>query len=160
MRGWLLTRSGDVHILLVEDNCDHAEFTLRALADANQANRTYWVKDGEEALYFLYHRRRWADPAAAPRPSLIVLDINVPKIDGHGLLRHVKANESLREIPVVMLTTSSKQSEVTASYTAGANGFITKPVDFREFVARIKALSADWVSAEPSAAGQSLRQEA
>lgn len=145
-----MSQSGDVNILLVEDNCDHAEFTLKALSDANGANRTFWVKDGEEALDFLYHRRRWADPETAPRPNLIVLDINVPKIDGHEILKHVKANESFRDIPVVMLTTSSKPSEVTASYGAGANGFITKPIDFRQFVDRINTLQTYWVNAGAS----------
>ena len=141
-----MAQPGDVNILLIENNRDHAEFTLKALTDANASNRTYWVRDGEDALDFLHHRRRWADPASAPRPSLIVLDINVPKIDGHAILKHVKESESLRDIPVVMLTTSSKPAEVTASYRAGADGFITKPIDFREFISRINSLQTSWAS--------------
>jgi two-component system, response regulator len=136
--------SRGVDILLVEDNPDHAEFTLKALADGTIANRTFWVKDGEEALDFLHRRRDWADEKAAPRPGLILLDINLPKLDGHEVLRRVKNDASFREIPVIMLTTSSKPDEVTASYRAGANSFVTKPVMFSQFVDHIKSLKQYW----------------
>ena len=137
--------SRGIAILLVEDNPDHAEFTLKALADGADNTRTYWVKDGEEALDFLHRRRQWADASAAPRPGLILLDINLPKIDGHEVLRQVKGDESLREIPVIMLTTSAKPAEVTASYRAGANSFVTKPVKFAQFVDHIKSLRQYWM---------------
>ena len=139
------TTSRGITILLVEDNPDHAEFTLKALADGDNRHRTFWVKDGEEALDFLHRRRQWSDAAAAPRPGLILLDINLPKVDGHEVLRQVKGDETFREIPVIMLTTSSKPAEVTASYRAGANSFVTKPVQFTQFVDHIKSLRQYWM---------------
>jgi CheY-like chemotaxis protein len=134
-----------VSILLVEDNPDHAELTLKALDSGNGTSRVVWVKDGEEALHYLQHQGRWADAAAAPRPALILLDINLPKVAGHDVLRHIKADDRLRSIPVVMLTTSDRNEEVAASYRAGVNSFVTKPVRFSEFVERIKTLKGYWV---------------
>jgi len=132
----------DVSILLVEDNQDHAELTLKALQNGN---RVIWVKDGEEALDFLQRRNRWADETASPRPGLILLDINLPKVSGHEVLRRIKADDTLRSIPVVMLTTSDRDEEVATSYRAGVNSFVTKPVRFSDFVERIKAVKGYWV---------------
>src|SRR6266487_3555797 len=123
-----MTRTGSVDILVVEDNPDHAHFTLKALAGGDDGTHTHWMKDGEEALDFLYRRGRWADAASAPRPSLILLDIHLPKINGHEVLRHVKADEALCSIPVVMLTTSAAEQDIAATYDAGANSYITKDV--------------------------------
>jgi CheY-like chemotaxis protein len=133
---------GDVSILLVEDNQDHAELTLKALQNGNQV---FWVKDGQEALDFLQRRNRWADAHNAPRPGLILLDINLPKVGGHEVLKRIKADETLRSIPVVMLTTSDRDEEVAASYRAGVNSFVTKPVRFSDFVERIKSVKGYWV---------------
>jgi CheY-like chemotaxis protein len=133
-----------VDILLVEDNPDHAEFTMKALTSNHPGHRTHWVKDGEEALDFLHRRGPWAAPEAAPRPGLILLDINLPKMNGHAVLRHVKADETLRSIPVIMLTTSDRLDEVTASYHAGANSFVTKPMRFADFLERIKEMKHYW----------------
>ncbi len=135
----------EVNILLVEDNPDHAELTLKALEDGRVSNRVFWVKDGEEALDFLHRRRRWADAAASPRPWLILLDVKLPKVDGHEVLRRIKGDDDLRAIPVVMLTTSEREEEVEASYRAGANSFVTKPVRFADFVERIKAVKLYWM---------------
>jgi two-component system response regulator len=134
-----------VSILLVEDNPDHAELTLKALENGNMLNAVVWVKDGAEALSFLQRRGRWADPASAPRPGLILLDIKLPKLDGHAVLRQIKGDQSLRTIPVVMLTTSDREDEVTECYRAGANSFVTKPVKFAEFVERIKTVKLYWI---------------
>jgi CheY-like chemotaxis protein len=134
-----------VNILLVEDNPDHAELTLRALENGNLMNHVCWVKDGAEAMDYLQHRGRWSDPSGAPRPGLILLDIKLPKIDGHEVLRRIKGDDELRSIPVVMLTTSDRNEEVEASYRAGANSFVSKPVKFAEFVERIKAVKLYWV---------------
>jgi DNA-binding response OmpR family regulator len=136
----------DLTVLLVEDNADHAELTLRALKDAH---RVFWVKDGEEALDFLYRRKRFAEPAEAPRPGLILLDLKLPKIGGDEVLRRIRADESLSTIPVVMLTTSDRDEEVARSYRAGANSFVTKPVRFADFVERIRAIGLYWVSQPP-----------
>ena len=128
-------------ILLVEDNPDHARFTLKALADGA---RTYWVKDGQEALDYLHHEGQWADPATAPRPDLILLDIHLPKIDGREVLQRLKGDESLRCIPIVMLTTSDHSSDVEAAYRAGANSYVAKPVKFSEYMDQVKALKNYW----------------
>lgn len=133
------------NILLVEDNADHAELTLRALKNGNMLNEVFWVKDGEEALDFLYRRGRYADPARALRPDLILLDIKLPKVDGHEVLRTIKNDEKLRTIPVVMLTTSGETNDVNESYRAGVNSFVTKPVSFREFVETVKSVKLYWV---------------
>jgi two-component system response regulator len=124
----------NVDILLVEDNADHAEFTLKAL-QGEKTVRTHWVKDGQEALDFLHHR---------PRPSLIFLDIHLPKIDGNEVLRRIKADTGLRSIPVVMLTTSDREEEMTAAYRAGANSYVTKPAALGQFAERVKTLKDYW----------------
>jgi two-component system, response regulator len=134
-----------VTILLVEDNQDHAELTLRALKNGNMLNDVHWVKDGEEALEFVQQRGRYAEPARVPRPGLILLDIKLPKLDGHEVLQELKRDERLRTIPVVMLTTSRESDEVTACYVAGANGFVSKPVSFRDFIETIQTIKLYWV---------------
>jgi CheY-like chemotaxis protein len=134
-----------VNILLVEDNPDHAELTIRALKDGNMLNEIIWVKDGEEALDFLYRRGRYSDETQGIRPGLILLDIKLPKIDGHEVLRRIKTDEQLRSIPVVMLTTSEREDEVAASYQAGANSFVSKPVRFTEFAAKVRSVKLYWV---------------
>src|SRR5258708_10939440 len=123
----------EVNILLVEDNPDHAELTLKALKDGNLLNAIVWVKDGEEALDFLYHRGRYADPTTAPRPELILLDIQLPKVDGHEVLRRIKADAALRAIPLVMLTTSEREDGICQSYKTGANSFGSKPAPSADF---------------------------
>lgn len=132
-------------ILLVEDNHDHAELTLKALKHGEVANKIVWVKDGEEALEYLQRRGRWADENASPRPGLVLLDVNLPKVGGHEVLRRIKGDDGLRSIPVVMLTTSDRTEEVAASYRAGVNSFVTKPVKFSDFVERIKNVKLYWV---------------
>jgi len=133
-----------VSILLVEDNPDHAELTIRALRDGNMLNEIAWVKDGAEALDFLHQRGPWADGRAF-RPGLILLDIRLPKLDGHEVLQHIKSDAGLRSIPVVMLTTSEQQDEVAACYQAGVNSFVSKPVRFTEFVQKVKSVKLYWL---------------
>ena len=132
-------------ILLVEDNQDHAELTLKALGNGQPRHRVFWVKDGEEALDFLMRKNRWAQPGAAPRPSLVLLDVNLPKVTGHEVLRRIKSDERLRGIPVVMLTTSDCDADVSASYHAGANSFVTKPVGFADYVECLTAVKRYWI---------------
>lgn len=140
-----MDRHKAVNILLIEDNPDHAELTLRALKDGNLLNDVFWVKDGEEALEFLHRQGRYAEGARALRPGLILLDIKLPKIDGLEVLRSIKGDEELRSIPVVMLTTSARDDEVTECYRAGVNSFVTKPVRFAEFVERVKRVKLYWM---------------
>jgi CheY-like chemotaxis protein len=140
-----MDRVRPLNILLVEDNADHAELTLRALQDGNLLNKVCWVKDGEEALEYLYRRGRYASEAAAPRPGLMLLDIKLPKVDGREVLRRIKSDPELRTIPVVMLTTSARDDEVIESYKAGANSYVAKPVRFADFVEKVKAVKLYWV---------------
>jgi two-component system response regulator len=137
--------SRPIDLLLVEDNADHAALTTRALKDGNVLNEIFWVKDGQEALDFLDRRGPYADGARAPRPGLVLLDIRLPKLDGHEVLRQIKSDPALRVIPVVMLTTSERDDEITACYAAGANSYVAKPVKFTEFVETIKSVKLYWV---------------
>ena len=130
----------DFSILLVENNPDHAELTLRAIEQASGIIEVSWVKDGEEALNFLHRRGAYTDPALAPRPDLVLLDMKLPKIGGHEVLRAMKAEPSLQAIPVVMLTTSTQQTEAAESYRLGADSFISKPTNFAHFVTRLRAI--------------------
>ncbi len=132
-------------ILLVEDNQDHVLLTKQALEDQGLTNRIYVAEDGQEALDYLYRRGEYSSHAEAPRPGLILLDIRLPKIDGLEVLRVVKSDPELKTIPVVMLTTSTQEEEVLRSYQDGANSYITKPVNFAEFVERVQALKLYWL---------------
>jgi len=134
-----------VTILLVEDNPDHAELTKRALEGGHVGNDIVWVKDGEEALQYLFHRGEWANPARAPRPGLILLDVKLPKVDGHHVLRAIKEDPDLQRIPVVMLTTSERSDEVDDAYRSGANSWVTKPVRFAEFMETVKTVKLYWM---------------
>lgn len=140
-----MDRNSAETILLVEDNPDHAELTLRALGTSHLLNQVFWVKDGVEALDFLYHRGQYADGAGAPDPALILLDIKLPRLDGHEVLRQIKRDDRLRSIPVVMLTTSDRGDEVKECYRAGANSFVTKPLRFAEFVEKVRAVKLYWM---------------
>lgn len=131
-----------VDILLVEDNADHVELILKALRNNNILNQVHVASNGEEALDFLYQRGNYAD---APRPGLILLDIKLPGVDGIEVLRLIKADVKLRQIPVVMLTTTSDEKEVVKSYSLGANSYIVKPVDFEHFIKVIKDLKLYWL---------------
>ena len=133
-----------IDILLVEDNADHAALTMRALREGHLLNEIFWVKDGQEALDFLDRAGRYAAPAPAPRPGLILLDIRLPKLNGHEVLRHIKSDPVLRSIPVVMLTTSERDDEINACYEAGVNSYVSKPVKFADFVQTIKSLKLYW----------------
>ena len=135
---------GALTILLVEDNPDHAELTQRALETGNMVNKIVWVKDGEEALDFLYHRGAWAG-ASTERPGLILLDVNLPKVSGQDVLRQIKDDPELLSIPVVMLTTSDRDDEIGTAYRAGANSWVTKPVQFTEFMDKVKTVKLYWV---------------
>ena len=129
-------------ILLVEDNQDHAELTRRVLEGVQATNPVHWVKDGQEALDYLFQKGPYV---SAKRPGLILLDINLPKVSGLDVLKTIKADNDLRLIPVIMLTTSDRDEEVVKSYSIGANSFITKPVKFNEFSAKVNELKLYWL---------------
>jgi two-component system response regulator len=135
----------DVQILLVEDNPTDAELTLRAMKKHNLANKVTWVKDGAEALDFVFARGEYEQRKENHRPKLILLDLKLPKIDGLEVLRQIKSDEDTKVIPVVVLTSSKEEQDMIDSYKLGVNSYITKPVDFDKFVTAISDLSLYWL---------------
>lgn len=131
-------------ILLVEDSPEDFEATLRAFQKSGLKNPLIRCEDGDEALDYLHRRGRYADPARSPRPGVILLDLNLPGTDGRQVLSELKSSESLRDIPVVVLTTSADERDVTACYRAGANSYIQKPVDIDGFMKAIERLNGYW----------------
>ncbi len=132
-----------VDILLVEDNPGDVVLMREALREAKMHNTLHVAPDGREALAFLRHEGAYA---AAPRPGLILLDLNLPHLNGHEVLAAIKDDPALRRIPVVMLTTSDAPSDVRAAYDRHVNSYITKPVDLEQFFAVVKGLDGYWLS--------------
>jgi CheY-like chemotaxis protein len=131
-------------ILLADDDEDDRMLTADALRLSKLANDLKTVTDGEELMDYLYHRGKYAPPAASPRPGLILLDLNMPRKDGREALREMKADPVLRSIPVVVLTTSKAETDVERTYNLGANSFIVKPVTFEDFVQAMKIATEYW----------------
>ena len=131
-----------IDILLVEDSETDAELTLEALKQGKLQNAVHHVKDGEEALRYL---RREAEFKDVPRPDLVLLDLNMPRLDGREVLRQIRADESLKVIPVVVLTTSSHDKDILETYGLAANSYIVKPVDLTSFFDVVKQISNFWV---------------
>ncbi len=132
-------------ILLVEDNPDDEALTLRALTKNNIINKVIITRDGVEALDYLFAEGKYSERDATQVPSLILLDIQLPKIDGFGVLKRLRATAHTRYIPVVILTSSSEQEDILQSYGLGANSYIRKPVDFDEFMKTIGQLGPYWL---------------
>jgi chemotaxis family two-component system response regulator Rcp1 len=132
-----------VEILLVEDNPGDVRLTREALKDAKVLNNLSVVGDGEAALDFLHRRGKYA---AAPRPDLILLDLNLPRKDGREVLEEIKKDDSLMVIPVVVLTTSKAEEDVVRSYKLHANCYIPKPVDFNRFMEVVRQLENFWLA--------------
>jgi CheY-like chemotaxis protein len=130
-------------ILLVEDNPNDVELTLEALREHNLANAVEVVRDGEEALDYLYRRGKYASRPAG-NPIVILLDLKLPKIDGHEVLKTVKSDEKLKLIPVVILTASREERDLEQGYKNGANAYVVKPVDFHEFLDAMKTFGVFW----------------
>ena len=135
-----------LNILLVEDNLDHMELIRRSFEDHRIANRLFHVEDGEEALDFLFGRGKFADPATRPLPHLILLDLRLPKIDGLDVLKEIKEDETLRKIPVTVLTTSEAETDVAMAYAHHANSYMVKPVDFDKFHNLMNDLGLYWLA--------------
>ncbi len=134
-----------VAILLVEDNPMDVELTVRAFKRNKMSNPVNIVRDGQEALDYMYRRGRWTDPEAAPVPGLILLDIRLPRVDGLEVLREYKSNSVFRPVPVVMLTTSRDDTDVSRAYELGANSYIVKPVDFDKFLEVVERIELYWI---------------
>ena len=131
-------------ILLVEDSPEDFEATVRAFKRSGLKNPIIRCEDGEHALDFLHRRGRYADPARSPRPGVVLLDLNLPGTDGREVLAEIKGDEALRQIPVIVLTTSNDERDVEACYLAGANSYIQKPVDMDGFLRAIERLKGYW----------------
>jgi len=132
-----------IHILLVEDNEGDILLTQEAFEEARILTRLSVVRDGKEALDFLQKQGKHSN---AEMPDLILLDVNLPKKNGHEVLKYIKGDESLKHIPVIMLTTSSSPKDINQSYNNYANCFITKPVDVNEFIGVIATIENFWIS--------------
>ena len=132
-------------ILLVEDNPDDVELTRLAFDEAKIANQLVVVGDGAEALDYLFAKGNYADRDPNELPSIVLLDLNLPKVDGREVLQAVRANPLTKTLPVVVLTTSTEPFDVEASYSLGVNSYIQKPVDFEQFVWAVKQVGLYWL---------------
>ena len=135
-----------VDILLVEDTPADAELTMRALRKANLANNLVWVKDGQEALDFLYGVGPY-EGVTSRRPKLVLLDLKLPKLDGIDVLRRIKSDEAKKSIPVVMLTSSNEERDIVETYKLGVNSYLVKPVDFQKLGEQVVAAGLYWLLA-------------
>jgi CheY-like chemotaxis protein len=132
-----------IQILLVEDSPGDIRLTQEVLQGARIANQLNVAQDGEDAMRFL---RREGDHAGAPRPDLILLDLNLPRKDGREVLAELKADADLHTIPVIVLTTSAEERDILRSYELSANSYITKPIDLDEFIAVVRSIESFWLS--------------
>ena len=132
-------------VLVADDDEDDRSFIKKAWSKGRAANDLRFVEDGEELTEYLNHSGRYIDPASAPRPAVILLDLNMPKKDGREALREIKANPELRQIPVIILTTSQADEDICRSYDLGANSYITKPVTFAALVEVLQVLGKYWI---------------
>lgn len=134
-----------VEVLLVEDNIHDAEMTIRALKKVNLANNLFHVKDGEEALEFIYARGKFSGRQSSNLPKVILLDIKMPKVDGIEVLKQLKAHASSKSIPVVIMTSSKEEQDIINSYELGVNSYVVKPVDFEGFARAVSQLGMYWL---------------
>jgi CheY-like chemotaxis protein len=132
-----------IEILLVEDNPGDERLTREALKEGKVYHKLHWAKDGVEAMDFLYRRGRFSD---APRPDIILLDLNLPKKDGREVLQDIKSDDTLKRIPVVVLTTSKAEEDVLRTYNLHANCYVTKPVDLEKFIVVVRSIDIFWLT--------------
>lgn len=132
-------------VMLVEDNADHAELVIRTMESHHIPTRIQHLTDGESALDYLLRRNNFSDPETSPRPHMILLDLRLPRVDGLEVLRVIKEEEELRSIPVVVLTTSEAERDVTHAYEHYVNSYLVKPVGFEDFSNLMKDLGVYWL---------------
>lgn len=137
--------SQPIVILMADDDADDRILTKDALEESRVVNDLRFVEDGEELMDYLKRRGEFSDPASAPKPGLILLDLNMPKKDGREALREIKADPDLRRIPIVVMTTSQAEEDIFRSYDLGASSFITKPVTFDRLVELMRTMGQYWV---------------
>jgi CheY-like chemotaxis protein len=135
-----------ITILLVEDEPAHAEIVRRNFETIRIANTLKHVSDGEAALDYLYRNNDFSDPASSPRPGLILLDLRLPKVDGLQVLKTIKTDPALNNIPVVVLSTSASEADIAMAYSNNANSYLVKPVDFTQFSELLETLGTYWMS--------------
>ncbi len=140
-----MAESGAIEILLVEDSPKDAEMTQRALRKHNLGNKLHWVKDGAEAIDYLFCAGAYAARDPDCPPKLVLLDIKMPKVDGIEVLRRVKEDARTRTIPVVVMTSSNEEKDVVDSYRLGVNSYIVKPIDFGAFFETVSKIGLYWV---------------
>ncbi len=136
---------GRVELLLVDDSPTDAELCMRTLKKNHLANDITWVKDGEQALDFLFARGEFAGRTMEQQPKVVLLDLRLPKVDGLEVLRQVRADDRLKPIPVVVLSSSKEDRDIIESYRLGANGYVSKPVEFHEFSDAVTKLGLYWL---------------
>ncbi|NOR44665.1 MAG: response regulator [Candidatus Delongbacteria bacterium] len=134
-----------IELLLVEDNMDEASMAIRELNKHNLANHLLHVKDGEEALEYIFGKGRYEGRNVNDIPNVILLDLKMPKVDGIEVLREIRADERTRKIPVVVLTSSQEEKDITDAYDLGVNSYIVKPIDFENFSNSIKEIGLYWL---------------
>lgn len=134
-----------VEVLLVEDNVHDAEMTIRSLKKVNLANNLVHVKDGEEAIDFIFAQGKFSGRDMVNGPKVILLDIKMPKVDGIEVLRRIKSHEVTRAIPVVIMTSSKEEQDIINSYELGVNSYVVKPVDFEGFAKAVSQLGLYWL---------------
>ena len=135
----------EVEILLVEDNMSDAELIIRALRKVNLSNNLVHVKDGAEALDFIFAKGEFSEREPKKVPKVILLDIKMPRVDGIEVLRQVKGNEDTKLIPIVIMTSSKEEQDIIISYKLGVNSFVVKPVEFHDFAKAVSELGLYWV---------------
>lgn len=135
----------EVEILLIEDTPNDAELVIRALEQYNLVNKLVWLKDGVEALDFIFAQGQYSGRSIEDAPKVISLDMHLPKIDGLEVLEKVKSDKRTRTIPIVVLTSSSEERDIVTSYTHGVNSYILKPVDFDKFIDAVKEVGFYWL---------------
>jgi CheY-like chemotaxis protein len=134
-----------VEILLVEDSANDAELTMRALKKGGLANRLMWVKNGEQALDFLFRRGEYANRDETS-PRLVLLDLKMPGMDGIEVLKAIKANEATRRIPIVVMTSSQEEKDISQTYDLGVNSYVVKPVDFNSVTDIVRQAGYYWLA--------------
>jgi two-component system response regulator len=140
----MATGDGRAEILLVEDNPTDAELCLRSLRRNNVANNIVWVRDGAEALDYLFLRGAYSGRDPDETPSVVLLDLRLPKVEGREVLRQIKRDARLKSIPIVVLTSSREDQDINRCYDLGANSFVVKPVEFRDFAETVAKLGHYW----------------